>query len=845
MLEYTQLINKYRLNKYLFTQRLFRAIVLDINFEDINILVKSKYFKSKTIYDRFINQFKGHDSFIVSNDDSNIYFGLELSRDIKLIIQKDKENKVFKSISQQVQEQDEEQTIENVFRLDEFLLYIEEKQKNNLINLNNEQKLIIEKYKQYNVYNNNTTYYVADENINFSNIFVVNNKEFKYCFLPNPLIGRTQIQKGEEKSIFNQSYSTKILKLRIKVLKLSTNKVKGLTLVTKYNYICPVCGDNFTKLPYQLATTIKHPCPGLLNNKDQQVFSNVDKNSFTFENFQILHLYDFEIVTQKSVGTTGLAPKFVLYANDNNISPGTYDVEVKIQQRKLSYGQSENAHNMIYLISKKKIKPEIFKELIVSGEDMAKNLKIPYVKLLDILQSIRNVYSEYVDEEITNQGMWLQLCVLISGLARVLFNYRYIATSVIANKSLSKTYTATRIGIMIDPMYYFSHSSDDISKAGFAGGINNNKEVNGKAISIFEAGVVTVAGLCVLDEASPFYITEELNLALKSLFENVLSIKKIGGNEVPQNYTPILLSNFSYHDSEYKNMVKKIYIKIRRFKLHEKIDEKKLEQKLNAVDYYRPLEVYVNDYKDKALADAITQARVIYEKQKHIDWKTGGRIESGNRIFFDVVVDNRDKHIADGHKIDTSYTNLSTPEGELLPLEEFQHELLLKFKTKNINLAQPVLNSTKIKKQLKMLQKDIARWLFKDGKGNSVFHSLTNGNVKIDPKINNVLFNVCMVVQLVEDINSDKLTNNVKKFLEILLLKNKRGLSVDEYDFKTNITKYNKINFNISNLTLQMIEVDELAARDKLRKEVEREIKKNDVEISSADITDDSIDKMK
>ena len=82
-----------------------------------------------------------------------------------------------------------------------------------------------------------------------------------------------------------------------------------------------------------------------------------------------------------------------------------------------------------------------------------------------------------------------------------------------------------------------------------------------------------------------------------------------------------------------------------------------------------------------------------------------------------------------------------------------------------------------------------------------------------------------------------KLSSNVKKFLEILLTKNKRGLTVDEYDFKVNDTKYDEIDDHIGG-SISLIEAEQYEHEEKIKEQAKRELKKEQEEIKHKNVVE-------
>ena len=833
-----KIILKYKLPKAFYTQKLIKKLFYEINnnslWDATELEIKEEFFSGKS-FENFYRQYSGNKYFQKKND--KLFMGKEyvvyLIKCFKLEKRNDDFNKDFYTLQKQ---EDEDEVIQNISSLRQFLLQTDKDIYEEKIIVNEDQIKILNSYKELSAIDNTIQYYVVDEEVNIDNIYVLNNKENNHFkILPNPLINQVIFNSGEEDKLYKQEYNNKVIKTIVQIeRKIGGSNLKGTMLVTKYKYKCSRCGEEFTKLPYQLSGKLAHGCDGYESEAGVQKYYSIDKKQYTSDSYMNLHLY--ECILRTIGKQTELKKKIHLSCGSTKIKPGIYEVEVL--HLHISPTHDSDKKTILLMLNHKEIKPDVSEDTLFiedSGEVIARDLDIPQVKINDVVQSIRLIYKKYVNEDLGNQGTWLQFATAISGCCKLFYETTKLGISVMSNKSLSKTYSASRIAVMLDKDYYFSQSSNEISPAGLKGGINTGKMINGQAVKIFEEGLITIAGLTVFDEASKFYIDKVMNENLKQLPQKVVQHNKIGGETVDQNYTPILLSNFTDHDIEYKKSVRENYITLKKNYYYtsaqgNKFNKKELETKLTSLNYYLPLYAYYDKYsKDMELVKAFAYVRKTYD-MNHVDWKTGGRVEASDRLLFDVAVSNKEKTLFDlkpGEMIDTSSSNLNPPEPEFLPTMEFMDELINRFKIKDINLYEEFHNSKEVNNQLQQIKNSISDWLQNDGI--DVFYNLGKGNVKIDPKLNSLLFIACTTVQLIEDVDSTELSQNVKDWLKIFLTKCKRGMSQNEYNYIDNDTKYHKdIEFNFITVDMDIIEQQKKEEIDKAKKDAVNDFKNKD-----------------
>ena len=148
-----------------------------------------------------------------------------------------------------------------------------------------------------------------------------------------------------------------------------------------------------------------------------------------------------------------------------------------------------------------------------------------------------------------------------------------------------------------------------------------------------------------------------------------------------------------------------------------------------------------------------------------------------------------------------------------VPWEEWQKYLkIMILKGKKIDLYNENNNSTKINEQLKMLRKDISKFILCDGI--EIHKHLANNKQEIDPKLNSIMYNVIMILQLIEDIEATELTENTKMWAKMILLKCKRGINVSEYNFVKHNKYADKVYYDYNNLNVEIQELEENAKKE-------------------------------
>lgn len=611
---------------------------------------------------------------------------------------------------------------------------------------------------------------------------------------------------------------------------ITTGETNGLKFITEYKFKCPRCAIDLVFKPYEIHQNIKHACEGRETSTGKQSFQEIKMSGKQINDFCYLYLYEAKFSNKDDT--------CAIYSFKNDLLPGKYVADIYV-----CTGAFENKSELLILmLGFERQKPKVSEQLIFNNDALSwcSKKKLPHIKALNVLFSIRKLHEKYTLHQISDKGFLLQFFVTMSGLAKQLFNYRILAINVVGNRSLGKTYSGFLFAMALDRNFKFIQHSSDVSLAGLKGGINNKYYINGQAISIFEQGIFTTGGLTLIDEAAMFFDRKNLllNEALKSLPDKTITIQKIGGAKgIPQNYTPILFSNFTDFSSEYCEAIESDYFRLNNKSSDEekcpyhKPDKISVTHYLRKIDLYLPLDYYVKREKNYNLARAISFVRDKYTK-KDIDWKTGGSLASDSRFLFSLVVKNQQEKLKEDEAIKAKFTKLVLPNLSDIPYEEFIEEIKAYYDIK-INLYDNTKNTKEQNEQLNLLRKNIELFLETDGK--KIFLHLSNNSKEIESKTNSILFDFIIMLQLLEDKNSVKLSDNIKVWCHLILLKCKRGISEGEYNFDEHI-EFEQHNFDDIRTAIDIesaknAESAELLARklleEKAKKETFEEAKKD------------------
>ena len=800
------LVLLYNIYKLFISQKTINDI-----YSNGRIKIIPELFKTENNYNIFIQLFSGNGDLFDYNEKLNqLYFNVEITNLIK-----DYFSGIFSTNKDTYRVDDEEDEEIEIIR----------------IPLTDEKKNI----------------YTPKHHIEFFDLHNLINKTFEFKFDLNPKIKKTH--NFDTNSVGNVQKID--LMIRQKVI---TGDAIGEILVTKYKAICPTCNAEILYNATELGTTLKHDCGEKnvqLSNGKRAITTITGKSHIKPEIMINIYLYKCNIISKSNNVVISNTEDIYIYSFKRDLKPGKYTVDLVGFNNNLNV--SKENKKLFFILGYEQQRPKASSTLItnIESKKYCNNNNIPYCKFMDVLFAIRKIHKQYTRNDITDQGMLFQMFLTLSGLAKYYFRYNKLGISIIGNKSLGKTYIAELFAMLLDRDHQYIQSGLDVSLAGLKGGINTAKMINGQTTRMFELGKFTTAGLLVMDEGDNFYNGKLLNSTLKNLLDRKITIAKVGGNDgIEQNYTPIILSNFyAWHKNVYIPKVKETYFLLLQKHIEDWIHPKDKANCFNyvsATNLFLPLSYYKKELNNEILLNAINFVRKEYE-MLNIDWKTGGSIEANYRLLFDVVVWNEENKIFNKKNIIVGKTKSILPSIDQVPIDEFETELN-EFCKSDINLLDEGLNSYKINNQLDKLTDSINKYL---SNGGYILHQyLSNNSRSIDPKLNSILYNLILTIQLIEDIHSTKLSLNVKKFLPYLILKCKRGVSQKEYDFKEHILnfKYQDIDHEELKTKLDEIKHDEDAERTakqmiKLQKEdneraSNKELNINDDDLDSLDVGD-------
>ena len=588
---------------------------------------------------------------------------------------------------------------------------------------------------------------------------------------------------------------------------------------------------------------VDHLCPEKLNSKGLPTKVKFNKNLISPNERKKLYLYEISYKVDNEEKN-----KYV-YLLDGNVKSGFYIGN--IININLISGYNKTFEDVTLLLGVEKIKPLFDKSLLNEKDtfEWCEKNNIPFIKALVPLFSARKYYRENHDINIDDRGMLLQIMVTISAINRFIFKNRFFGISVIGDTSISKTFVSVLYSQLMDSNFTYVPKGSSISVPGLQGGINNKKIISdGKVIVSFEKGLISRDGIILFDEGQIFFDKNNFlfNEIFKEFLNNKTSIFKIGGSEnVEQKYTFIVLSNFTDHHSVvYKNDVLKAY---RNFLRTDRDYEKKMNDTSNIalseyllnINLFLPLEHYLFDLNDKHLTRAIAFVRKQFE-EKDIDWKSGGKVPSANRILFDVVVDGRHSVNDLNNKNDN---NLLI--SKLLPTENFQKTMLSYFGfEKPINIFS-VDKKNVFYKRIKKLKNSVDNFLNNELLGIDILDnvkSLRDGVV--DPKMFFLIKHFILSLELLQSNDSFEISDAVKIFSHRVLMKTKRGLSIEEYNFIDHdyvpfLRRNNDNDYSLSKLHAIYLEGKKNLEIDNLR---EASKKNNDfVNLTSNDVFSDDI----
>jgi len=633
---------------------------------------------------------------------------------------------------------------------------------------------------------------------------------------------------------YNPLLATQRVKIKILRRMKNATKLHTFNLTYQKRFYCSRCGKEHTMYPYQACQRLKCYCIKKQDNKGNEITtahttSNDGLKDMTFP----IYLYEVTVGWNKIESTSymysiGKLDKGRYYSD-------LFTIDLEIDKKKGTVP--------IIMGSTKKQLANIGKEAFEDVQDIVKAeaaiFNVPDLKILNVLYGTRKLIEKYAYVTLNNKGYLLQLMVVISAIAKQRYGDRRLAISVVGNSGLSKTYAAELLVKSLDNEGVIIGNGKNLTYSGIIGGVNSGGvAVGGHKITIFEDGIATYGGLTVLDEANVYYSDPEINTSLKNLLDSQIRLAKVGApkQDIIVNYTPVILCNFPInHKKDYMRQIKENYKKlIRKYpqECHE-TDEKSVAKYLSMQNFYLPLQYYIDVEKNTTLARTISYVRTVNytNPQMEIDWRTGGSVPSANRILFDVVCNNKNGELYEDREIPE---NLTLSGKDEMPSEEIAKILKSWRKKKDINLADKSINTHEVNEQLKKLDISIHAFLTKDKRGKKIYTSIGWGeqNVRVDSRIERLIYTCGEVIQLFEDEDSEELTENVKQWLYLILIKCKRGILEEEYNFLRHYEDIENVEYNVSETEIMVHEVDEenkIEIEAKVEKLRELEEKNNDL----------------
>lgn len=726
-----------------------------------------------------------------------------------------------------IQENEDEQ-IENLYTMEEYLeKYSNQKELLNLndipiSNLDSEGALekLYEKYEDY---------LIPEEVLKMNNLHTMINKRISsdFKFLLSPLVKKNKLD----------SYNKEIIiRTKIKIIRneyLDLNEVERM--VTKLTYICPECDVKVLMNANEMNKEISHVCDPTTNKKTRVKEAAVEPEIQT-----PVFLYNCEVCSNyDEVLNFGAEEEYLknvyIYSFENALEAGFHLCDVVTFFGNVNVLKKDRRNFMYLILGNKKMKidyqngkvirdsqeiKDVLKDESISEKKkrqfehlenvIYKKNKLPRMKLWEIIFSARQYYQDRFNIPVNDSGLLLQVFAAISVIARECFCENKIAISVMGVGSVAKTFPCNMMFNLLCTNYLYISDTARMTVAGMTGGMNASAYINGAIVKKFEQGVVSFNGVVTLDECQSVFLNSDMQSIIKSIPQDDYQVMTVGGRSTEFNCTPVLLSNFNQFMKVYeKNIVDAYLVKYKTMYKYE--NDRKLKNNQDIVRYvskvnlYQNIEYYYDVMQDEILANVIFAVRKKFEDER-IDWKTGSQIEAMNRILFDVVIHRKlssvdveiPEHLTG--KANTKDVKLK----ENMPTQQAVQEILkMIYKNndveniKKINLKDEFKNSERVRKQLEMLDEKIMEYLVKDEMGVKITKYFTQNVDNFDKKILEIVKKVIKILQLTEDCNSVELSENVKVFANILMLKCKRGLIQEEYDFEVNVREiktYPKLN---------------------------------------------------
>lgn len=666
--------------------------------------------------------------------------------------------------------------------------------------------------------------FVPTTSISYSDFCTLANAYPSFRFLMNPFLIKKEYST-------NSSDILQRIEVDIKRRVIPGDRF-GQKVATKFSIQCK-CGKSVALYPSDIHTAIKHECGFQeIDGKTKVIRTTLDKSGLCPISEKEIFLYECKI---PNLHDNNKQDSVYLYSFNDNLTPGLYQIDIWNTYIWVNDSKEYNFYPIILGNQKQEIK--IDTNLIINNHPDAIKYctehNLLYARFLDVLFSWRDACKTYAGREVSNRGMLLQLFLISTGLAKNLNKYDKLGVCVMGNKSLSKTYPSYLAGSLLDTDFQHIGSSQDASVAGLRGGINNSKLINGQTTRVFEKGVFSSAGLTLFDEGEKFFIDEEMNMVLKTFFDEYIDIKKVGAEgKIEQIYTPIIMSNFPYyHSQEYFKEVRDAYEKLIRLndEKHEHGNSKEeIMSYVSDVNLYLPTTRYEEDYKNQTLAKAVGLVRYIFEK-KNKDWRTGGSMPASYRLLLDVTCWNSEEFAFSNEDRVIGETETVLPSSSVFPTAQFVETLKANVGYKIINLKFESLNPKKDIDALNSLQLAINEWFTYDSRGQKLFMHLSGGKKEIDPKLNSVVYKFIKTLQCYEDLSTHGelkgfFTANVKEWCFLILSKCKRGITKAEYNFDEHYDNIVPRNEKFSKLEAEIEKIKNLEKTERLEDAVQHSV---------------------
>ena len=568
--------------------------------------------------------------------------------------------------------------------------------------------------------------------------------------------------------------------------------------IFNYEFKCPKCNR---KIEYEtnelFKSTIEHNCPGEPMRDDQSQGDDAEIMKLNRDSLipatKSMYAYEVEFIDED--GRRIESEINTLYSFDPNLEEREYRINIIILEKG---EKNKNKDNSIPYILAYEEQKSVIDQSYIDEEDTASKLKeknLPYSRFAEALYAIRRYYRVNHNININDSGYLLQIFLTLSILARLIFNFDKLAVSVIGPTSVSKTFIAQHFLSLVDRKLT-TIGGGTATQAGLLGG-QGKELVNGKVKQYLHSGVISRDIFAIMDECSFMYSNGSYNEnILKKYHDKHIHLEKIGAQGKRFiRFTPVLLMNkFEHHyvntsDSRvvaYENEIKKNYKRLVRknsadYDFPHETDPVSVTEYLESQNFYLPLQYYRQ--RNEWLEKAIFFVRNSYVR-KELDWKTGGKLASAHRIIFDVIVETQ--QFKDDEEMSDEEPSIFTE----LPVLQFRNMLKDYYKgDEEIDIKRKEKNSEKKNEQLNSLLESAKEFYNKTEAGRFIKlhlrNSTTLGSI-LDQKIFYNMRRVAVIIELLDNPEAIELSENTKRWLLYIFLKNKRGLTVSEYDFKKN-----------------------------------------------------------